>query len=311
MSRYGNVASMGLAARDWRAKSMRESDLSLFCCSERPELELTFRGERDGTELLEGAIRADGAEVTRVRNGVACFVHGAGEFTREQIRQFRDSGLIARNWANETEKAEADQLRRKLCAQLADVEGAVLEVAAGPGGGNMAPLLHRCRRGRLIVSNISEEVLALWREFLFDQGRAGDVCLAAFDARDMPVRNGSIAAASNVAGFANIPQPEKAVRETFRVLKPDGVLCSINLMVDPEDWARMPVHLRRRWEKKVPGFVAGETEILTDAGFRIESRELAAGRELVPEQDDIACSAAEHGVVLHVSIEHIGARKPD
>jgi hypothetical protein len=59
------------------------------------------------------------------------------------------------------------------------------------------------------------------------------------------------------------------------------------------------------------GIGTGETEMLLNAGFRIESRELAAGRELVPEEDGIARIAAEHDVVLHVDIDYIAAHKPD
>jgi len=94
------------------------------------------------------------------------------------------------------------------------------------------------------------------------------------------------------------------------VLKPGGVLFSVEVIVDPDGWNRMPEEVRNVREENFLILVRGSEELLRQAGLSVELRKLVPGRRLVPGQDGIADVAAEHGVTLYAAFEYIKARKP-
>ncbi len=277
---------------------MNAAYLSCFQLPSDVQAPLAFEGERQGDELLNGRILAGGQVAGRVENGVAVFGEAQTHWSAGKIEKLRRERTIARSWKRET---------GKFCEELAAIDGVILEIAAGPGGGNLPPVLHRNRRARMIVNDVSPGVLQLWRELLAEIGEGPNVCFAAFDACEPFLRAGSIAAVSGPGALGNIEHPGKALREVRRALQPRGILFVADSFLTPDDWPRMPAECRE-WLEQIPG-MAGWAGLVEQAGLAVEFRTVVPGRPLDPENDGLAVRAAEFGAILNVDYEYIKARR--
>ncbi len=287
---------------------MKSTYLSIFCAPDSPDgPPLTFVGKRDGDELLDGKLLADGAQVGKVINGILRFVEPdvSPPVALEDMRK----RWVPFNWKNEIEHASRF-LRSDLCNALASVGssgGLILEVGAGPGGGNLAPLLHRCPDASVIVNDISAAVLDAWREFLAGRETGKNACFAAFDARKTPIRSESVDAVSNSGGFVNIARGQQAVREACRVLKPGGGIFSMEHLLERDGLSRLPKEMQDELLREVGG--TGVAGLLQNEGLILELHRMFGGRELVPPSDGVAIAPAKHGVKLRVRSEYVIARK--
>ena len=287
---------------------MKTSWLSLFQQSSNPSAELRFVGMEKGDEVWDGKIIADGEEIGTVCQGVASFVEPGYNWSAESIQRLKESQQITHSWDNSIRHAEQMPLIGAFCEELSTVEGVILEVAAGPGGGNTPAVLVRNPEAQIILNDISHDVLQLWWEFLTEKGDGQNVYPVAFDAREPLLREEGIAMVSNKAGFGNVIDGDRALQEVYRSLMPGGCLFSFELIVNAEKWVKIPEEPRVEWEKNSP-LLLGCMSSIRKAGFTIERHEITPGRPFVPEEDGIAQFAEKHGVILHARFEYIKARK--
>lgn len=237
-------------------------------------------------------------------------------WSEEEIRELAKGRWIARNWRTEAAHAAADPLRVGFCDALSRVEGPILEVAAGPGGGNLAPVLQRHPAARLIANDRSWRVLRLWEEFLREEGDFPNVRLVAFDARRMPLRDGSLAAISSVGGFTEVTAGdvsdatagEAALAEAFRVLRSGGRLFALEATLESDDWDRIPADVRAGWE--AAGLTRGLGPALVRAGFHVRTDEACGRRPLAPEEGELPKLAARYGARLAVTTRGYEAARP-
>jgi SAM-dependent methyltransferase len=288
---------------------MNATYLSVLCAPGRHAgPPLSFIGDRAGDELINGKLIAGGEQVGQVVDGIVSFVGEPVNWPPEEIDRLRAAGQIERNWRNETSHAADTPARGGFCDTLAAVDGIILEAAAGPGGGNMPPVLSRNPSARIIANDISLAVLQLWQEFLRARRLGPNMCLAAFDAREIPLRSESIGAVSSQGGLSEIGGT-RVFEEVTRILRPGGLVLSNEMIVDPGDWNQMPSERRASWQEQSPGLTLGVAGLLSEAGLDIESRELLPGRALDPGEGGLPKEAAAYGVTLHVVYEYVKARK--
>ena len=289
---------------------MKDCHLRLFQCPSDSSYSLTFKGERNEDDLLDGRILAEQKEVGHICNGIASFGQPAETWDGESMARLRQSGQIARGWDNSIQQAMVFPHWGDLCDNLAAVEGTILEVAAGPGGGQMPAVLTRNPNAQILVNDASVGILALWQDLLVKRASGTRVSLAAFDARVGVLRDSSISAVSSCAGFGNVEGSAEGIDEICRALRPSGIICAVEFVVDPDDWQKMPDEERDRFESLLPTFTKGLAPILADKGFMLQTHELTPGRKMVPEEDGIAARAAQYGVTLHANFEYVSACKP-
>ncbi|MGD8810331.1 MAG: bifunctional demethylmenaquinone methyltransferase/2-methoxy-6-polyprenyl-1,4-benzoquinol methylase UbiE [Gammaproteobacteria bacterium] len=99
-----------------------------------------------------------------------------------------------------------------------------LDVAAGSGDLSI-PMARRVgSAGRLVVSDINANMLAVGRDRLLDAGVAGNVEYAIADAESLPMRDRSFDCVTIGFGLRNVTDKQRALREFFRVLRPGGRL---------------------------------------------------------------------------------------
>ena len=290
---------------------MKASYLSVFSYPDQPLVNLQFAGIQEGEDLLNGKILADKDVVGEVKNGILILVNPDQEWETKRLGELREGGYIPRNWDNEISGSKRNSRRRGFCDELATIDGFILEVGTGPGGGNMCPVLERNPEALIIANDITLAPLRLWEEFFKTEGLGTHVCFAAFDAREKVLRDGSIAAVSSSGGFSNITQSAKAIQAANKALRPDGMCFMMESRVHSDDWAQMPEDRRRFWEERLFGLVEGYEDLVHQAGFLIESKEIIPVGVYDPEGSGLARDAAKHGVKLRRSIEYLKARKPE
>ena len=126
-------------------------------------------------------------------------IHDEDGWSDGSIQKLINEDWIQHNWQNEYEDS-LHGIRKESCDCLASVNGPILEIAAGPGGGNFTVVLQRNPDSLVIVNDISKKVLELWKQFLCKTQDYPNVVLAAFDARPNVMKNTSIEAVSSMAG---------------------------------------------------------------------------------------------------------------
>jgi SAM-dependent methyltransferase len=145
------------------------------------------------------------------------------EYKRTALENWQ---TIAAGWERRRAQIErttrpvTDWMVRALDAQRGDT---VLELAAGPGdvGFAVAPLLGE--EGRLISSDFSSEMLEVARRRAAEIG-LGNVEHRQIDAEDIPLEDDCVDGVLCRFGLMLMPDPEAAVAEIRRVLRPGGRL---------------------------------------------------------------------------------------
>jgi len=134
----------------------------------------------------------------------------------------------------------------------------VLEV--GPGNGRYT--LETARRvgstGKVIAIDIEPKMIERVTQRARTEGVTNLEAKVA-DIYNLPFEEGVFDAIDMIAVIGEIPEPERAMREFYRVLKPFGTLAFSELLADPDyplaqTLIRMACQAKFRLQKKVGGF---------------------------------------------------------
>jgi ubiquinone/menaquinone biosynthesis C-methylase UbiE len=166
-----------------------------------------------------------------------------------------------------TERRIMADLRARV---LGPLEGTVLEVGAGTG----ANLPYYTRAARVVATEPDPYMLEKARERLRDVNHpAIDLKLASAEALPFPDASFDHAVATLV--FCTVPDPERALREVRRVLKPTGRFHFVEHVRGEGLVGRVQDALRPVWKFFAAGCVINRrtAELIESAGFVIESLE--------------------------------------
>ena len=214
-----------------------------------------------------------------------------------------DEDWITRNWQLEREHALLHPARQRICQAGVGTGGPILEIAAGPGGGNLSPLLHLAPDIKIIVNDLELGIVNRWHSFL---GRHHpNVAYAAFDASKMPLKDDSMGCVSSRGGISNCCGDSSVVlSECARVLRPGGLLVLYEMCLSSRTVASLPQALRQAWV--VSQWVYGEwAELLTRHGFALLYDDVAEITTVSPDQSALAYDAAQFGVELEIEFRAV------
>ncbi len=233
-------------------------------------------------------------------------IHDADGWSDDSSQNLIDEGWIQKNWQNEYERS-LHGVRKDFCDCLAAFDGPILEIAAGPGGGNFPAVLQRNPQSSIIVNDISAKVLELWQEFLDQTQEYRNVILAAFDARLYAIKYSCIEAISSVAGLSETHGPNEVLQQCHRMLRPGGHLYCFEHIISSKDWHRLPENVRLKWEAQTPQMLSGYAKTIESNGFQIARHETKDGRILKHDEGSLASDAWRFGVELSTKREWIEA----
>lgn len=149
---------------------------------------------------------------------------------------------VAPDWAQLTERVDR-QLKAGadwIIDALALTQGErVLELACGPGTLSMRAASAVGSSGEVICSDFSEAMVAVARERLRNEGIDG-VEFRVMDAEAMDLPDASVDAVACRMGYMLMAEPERALRETARVLASGGrVALAVWAAPDANPWASL------------------------------------------------------------------------
>ena len=198
-----------------------------------------------------------------------------------------------------------------ICNAALSTGGPILEVAAGPGGGNLSPILHIDPHIPVIVNDIEPRILALCRDHLAEAVPGNNVIPAAFDAAASLLRNDSVPCVSSCGGLSSIKGDKgSAISEAFRALEPGGCLVALEMSFTEETLRNLPASLRSDWRDDPSIASNGWPAALEERGFQVIRDTVTEGRQLHADESGKAAEASKYGATLRVEYHHIVARKP-
>lgn len=205
--------------------------------------------------------------------GVSSRPSGIAYFVPEQERDYnlawanavREERWVERNWQN---ACAPNPHRDKTGAEIAACGGIILEIGAGPGGGNMPYILKADPDATIVVSDLSPTVVLEWKRFLEKTLDSPNLYFAALDFCDMPFPNDSIDIVSDFGGIGNCEGDKaKALKEAYRVLKPGGRLITSTGFVTRETLSALPAQAQKTLLEERPDVFEDLYEDTVLAGF--------------------------------------------
>jgi len=135
---------------------------------------------------------------------------------------------VAAHWADHADAV--DERSTELTARMLVAAGIgpgqrVLELASGPGGAGLAAAAIVGDGGEVLVSDVAAEMVAIAAERAHARGLA-NVRTAVLDLEDIDQPDGSFDAVLCREGLMFAVEPERAVAEIVRVLRPGGRLAA-------------------------------------------------------------------------------------
>jgi SAM-dependent methyltransferase len=188
--------------------------------------------------------------------------------------------------------AERAGLAARRRALLGQAEGRVLEIGAGTG----LNLRHYADEVELVLSEPDEAMADRLRDRVVARGRPATVVLAGADA--LPFADGAFDAVVSTLVLCTVPDPEAALREIHRVLRPGGRLLFIeHVRSGSPRWARWQDRLNRPWRAFAEGCNCNRAtlDVLAASPLALGEVERGAFRGMVPLIRPLATGSAVAG----------------
>jgi len=165
----------------------------------------------------------------------------------------------------------------------------------------VALVLHENPQAKILMNDLGLGLLQEWQRFLKSR-EINNVSFALFDARKMPLKSDLIDIISEIGGFSEIRGSIEAIREVYRVLKPDGTLFSIDGVIDKADLFKLPKKIRMKWYNLNPHSFEGFLDAYKSVGFKVVSHNFLAKTDMSPQEGDLPKEAYKYGVKLHAKV---------
>ena len=221
-------------------------------------------------------------------------------WSSKDLRRLDAEGAISHNWQAQWDYARANIAYMDFCTAIAESEGPVLEVAAGPGGGNLSPLLHIDPALDIVLNDIEPGITERWQLFLDETLPGHRVTFATFDICHMPFEDATFACVSSSGGFSTmLGAHSAALEECARVLKPGGLVYAHELTLTEACLSKMPEALRKALIYH-PWLFRCWDSLLSDAGLSRIILNNVDRRKLSPGESPLATDAAMFDAEIEV-----------
>lgn len=212
---------------------------------------------RDTRLRDDGVYEAHDTPVERLTLGQRVFFHDLSARLYVISREGRFARLMNGH-------ASAEDYPWLVNALELDDDSTVLDVPCGQGNVTEA-IAHVIPRGRVIALDLSNTMLRLARTRLQRAGLRDRAVLVRANAQRLPIEDASIDAVSACAGLHLFPDPDRAIEEMRRVLRPGGRVAGLVFVNQTETFPRLVQAAVRR----ISGMISFDFDEL---GRRFEAR---------------------------------------
>lgn len=147
-----------------------------------------------------------------------------------QVREMFDSIAPAYDWMNRAMTFGLDKLwrRRAVSIVAADNPSSIVDLATGTGDLAIA-IARKMPQARITGLDLSEGMVSIGQRKVADAGLSGRIELLTGDCLAMPFEDASTDAVTVAYGVRNFEHLDRGYAEMFRILKPGGFLCVVEL----------------------------------------------------------------------------------
>lgn len=147
-----------------------------------------------------------------------------------QVREMFDSIAPAYDWMNRAMTFGLDKLWRRRAVSIiaADNPASVVDLATGTGDLAIA-MARKMPETRITGLDLSDGMVSIGQRKVADAGLSGRIELLTGDCLAMPFQDASADAVTVAYGVRNFEHLDRGYAEMFRILKPGGLLCVVEL----------------------------------------------------------------------------------
>ena len=230
-------------------------------------------------------------------------------WSAKNLRLLDDTDTLAHNWQSQWRYAQDNQQYMAFCRSIAGAGVPILEVAAGPGGGNLSPLLHIDPGLAIVLNDIEPGIVGRWQSLLDSVLPGHRVSFVACDVCSIPLPDAAIACVSSSGGLGTmLGSHADALSECARVLKPGGGLYAHELALTEDCIDNMPESLRGSLVSQ-PWLFRHWDALLRGTDLCLESLTYHERRTLFPDESPLARDAALFNYTMEVERILLFARK--
>ncbi|MBD3257240.1 methyltransferase domain-containing protein, partial [candidate division GN15 bacterium] len=235
---------------------------------------LAYHGDVDGDRWTNGLLKSDGGKQIEVVDGSPLFAGidkdpwGSDQKVADYFAKLgrQPSQVVRGSYEQATAGGGQRQQLAEEIDQILEVDGPIVEVNCGHGGG-IAPLLLQDKPALpLILADLGRWLLHEWRDLAREQSWPKVSC-AQISAEQLPFADESIGAITSMGGYANAGVDSPALREVSRVLRPGGYLLMLDARPDPSSFRRFPHDIRDELKEHYPAFGTGYPKLIKALGF--------------------------------------------
>lgn len=275
-----------------------------------------YNGTHDNEKWLNGSLELSDNEIKyKVANGIPCFVDSKddpwSDYDKlEEMLGTSPDGLIEKSWLGLVKnKSLIINMVKKLVSISSAQDGLILEIGCGPGGG-LAPLvLDDNPNSKILLNDYGLWILSETQQFIEKTNKWKNVSFAQFDVTKMPLCNNSFDLIESFGGFSNMKNSNQVLDECYRILKPNGKLCFIDISINKNQFERLPKDVVQKWYTDMPFLELGFEKLLNSHQFKNIQTEVVGKRQLRKDEGTLAAEAFKYNAELDVEFYSIIAEK--
>ena len=209
-----------------------------------------------------------------LKNGIAYyFSYDEPEYQKmlAMNEEFRNEILtgkwVERNWKDHFTNKNDNFFN--IAKKINENGGLIMEIGAGPGGGNMPYILDQNENAQIIITDLCSTVVEEWKKLFDNNNKYKNICYAVLNHCKMPFKDNSIDVISSSGGFCNTEGDKiEALGEIYRVLKPNGLYADSGIRLNNSHAKDIPKKVLEKILEKFPEIMGDFYDESIKAGFK-------------------------------------------
>jgi ubiquinone/menaquinone biosynthesis C-methylase UbiE len=174
---------------------------------------------------------------------------------------------VENNWKNHFSNKNINYVN--IAKRINEKNGLIMEIGAGPGGGNMPYILDQNEKAQIIITDLSSVVVEEWKKLFDNNSKYKNIYYAVLNHCKIPFKDNSIDIVSSSGGFANTEGDKiETLKEIYRVLKPNGLYVDSGIWLNNDHAKNVPERALEKILEKFPEIVGNFYDESVKAGFK-------------------------------------------